>query len=91
MSQPLTVKPGKKIRWDEFDPGYHGRLKHKRQAEPETRKNIAALADLSYRLYGESKRSLLIVLQGLDTAGKDGTVRHVMNGVSPQSCVVSSF
>jgi PPK2 family polyphosphate:nucleotide phosphotransferase len=91
VSQALTVEPGAKIRWGDFDPAYHGHFTHKQQAEPETRQNIVALADLSYRLYGQCKQALLIVLQGLDTAGKDGVVRHVMNGVSPQSCVVSTF
>src|SRR5258708_8284699 len=50
-----------------------------------------ALDDLFYRLYAENRRALLIVLQGMDTAGKDGTIRHVMSGVSPQTCKVVSF
>lgn len=91
MSQPLTVEPGKKIRWDDFDPGYHGDQLDKEQAARETANNVAALADLSYRLYGQHTQALLIILQGLDTSGKDGTVRHVMNGVNPQSCVVATF
>ncbi|HEY5315920.1 MAG TPA: polyphosphate kinase 2 family protein [Pirellulales bacterium] len=91
VSQPLTVKPGKKIRWDDFDPGYRGHFARKQQAARETAENVAALADLSYRLYGQCQQSLLIVLQGLDTSGKDGTVRHVMNGVNPQSGLVTAF
>ena len=49
------------------------------------------LDDLGYRLYAENRRSLLLVLQGMDTAGKDGTIRHVMQGFNPQSCQVASF
>jgi PPK2 family polyphosphate:nucleotide phosphotransferase len=49
---------------------------------------LAALHDL---LYAEHKRSLLIVLQGMDAAGKDGTIKHVMSGVNPQGCIVTSF
>jgi len=49
---------------------------------------LAALHDL---LYAEHKRSLLIVLQGMDAAGKDGTIKHVMSGVNPQGCTVTSF
>jgi len=49
---------------------------------------LAALHDL---LYAEHKRSLLIVLQGMDAAGKDGTIKHVMSGVNPQGCRVTSF
>jgi PPK2 family polyphosphate:nucleotide phosphotransferase len=53
--------------------------------------NVAALDDLGYRLYAEGRRSLLIILQGMDSAGKDGTIRHVMEGFNPQSCQVTSF
>ena len=53
--------------------------------------NSARLADLSYRLYGENRRQLLLVLQGMDTAGKDGTIRSMMRGFNPQSCQVTSF
>jgi PPK2 family polyphosphate:nucleotide phosphotransferase len=49
------------------------------------------LADLHERLWAESRRSLLLVLQGMDASGKDGTVRHVFTGVNPQGCRVVSF
>ena len=55
---------------------------------PEHVEKLAALHDL---LYAEHKRSLLIVLQGMDAAGKDGTIKHVMSGVNPQGCTVTSF
>jgi PPK2 family polyphosphate:nucleotide phosphotransferase len=54
-------------------------------------RNAARLADLAYRLYAEDKRALLLVLQGMDTAGKDGTIRSVMSGINPQSCQIVSF
>ena len=89
--QPLCVAPGKKIRLGDFDADYTGGIKNKKQAQAELDDNIAVLADLGYRLYAESRRSLLLVLQGMDTAGKDGTIRHVMQGFNPQSCQVTSF
>ncbi len=49
------------------------------------------LGDLQERLYAEGSRAVLVVLQGIDTAGKDGTIRHVMSGISPQGCAVTSF
>ena len=49
------------------------------------------LDGLQERLYAEGSRAVLVVLQGIDTAGKDGTIRHVMSGVNPQGCVVTSF
>ena len=75
----------------DFDAGYTGGIKNKKHAQAELDENIAVLADLGYRLYAENRRSLLLVLQGMDTAGKDGTIRHVMRGFNPQSCQVTSF
>ncbi len=89
--QPLCLAPGEKIRLRDFDADYTGRLKSKKHAQKELDENIAVLDDLGYRLYAENRRSLLLVLQGMDTAGKDGTIRHVMRGFNPQSCQVTSF
>jgi PPK2 family polyphosphate:nucleotide phosphotransferase len=89
--QPLTLPPGKRFRLREFDADYHGDAKSKKAARKELEENVAALDDLGYRLYAEGRRSLLLVLQGMDTAGKDGTIRHVMRAFNPQSCQVTSF
>ncbi len=89
--QPLCLAPGRKFRLRDFDAGYRGGIKNKKNARKELDENIAVLADLGYRLYAEDRRSLLLVLQGMDTAGKDGTIRHVMRGFNPQSCRVTSF
>ena len=91
MKQPLYVAPGKKVRLGDFDANYTGGQKKGAKTQAELAKNIAALDDLGYRLYAEGRRSLLIVLQGMDTSGKDGTIRHVMQGFNPQSCQVTSF
>jgi PPK2 family polyphosphate:nucleotide phosphotransferase len=56
-----------------------------------TKALLERLTELQERLYAESKRSLLVVLQGRDTCGKDGTIRRVFDAVNPQGCVVSSF
>jgi PPK2 family polyphosphate:nucleotide phosphotransferase len=63
----------------------------KGQAEKALVKHVSELQDLHELLYAESKRALLIVLQGMDAAGKDGTIKHVMSGVNPQGCAVTSF
>jgi PPK2 family polyphosphate:nucleotide phosphotransferase len=91
MNQPLTVPPGDDVRLKDFDSSHTGGLKDKQEAQAELDENIEALADLGYRLYAENRRSLLLVLQGMDTSGKDGTIRHVMRGFNPQSCQVTSF
>lgn len=90
MSQTLTVEPGKQVRLADFDPGYHGKLE-KQVANDESARLVAAITPLAERLYAENKRSVLLVLQGMDTSGKDGTIRHVLSGVNPQSCQVTSF
>jgi len=91
MKQPLSLKPGQRVRLADFDAGYTGRMKKKKQAQGELDENLAVLGELGYRLYAEGRRSLLLVLQGMDTSGKDGTIRHVMRGFNPQSCQVTSF
>jgi PPK2 family polyphosphate:nucleotide phosphotransferase len=63
----------------------------KTQAEKAIKGHIAKLAALHDLLYAENKRALLIFLQGMDASGKDGTIKHVMSGVNPQGCAVTSF
>jgi PPK2 family polyphosphate:nucleotide phosphotransferase len=87
----LIVKPGSKIRLKHFDPGYHGKHESHKSALPEIQENRQKMEDLQYRMYAENKHSLLIVLQGLDAAGKDGVVRHVFTGMNPAGCVSVSF
>lgn len=63
----------------------------RRRLRKEIEKNIKRLIKEQYKLYAENKRALLIVLQGMDTSGKDGVIRHVMSGINPQGCTVTSF
>jgi PPK2 family polyphosphate:nucleotide phosphotransferase len=90
MWQPLKVKPGTSIHLEEFKAGFHDGL-DKEEGLAKAAKNADALDELAYKLYAEHRRSLLIVLQGMDTSGKDGVIRHVMSHVSPQNCKVVSF
>lgn len=91
MSQLLTVPPGKRVKLGDFDPAFTEGIDDRTKAKKETRKHIEAIDNLIYRLYGESQRALLMILQGMDAAGKDGTIRKVMTGVNPQCCDVTSF
>lgn len=85
------IEPDTNVRLKDYDPDDKGHFRHKEQAQSEMPKILSRLDILQNRLYAESRRSLLIVLQGMDTAGKDGVIRHVMSGVNPQSCRVVSF
>ena len=87
----LIVKPDSKIRLKHFDPGYHGKHESRESAQPETQEHIQKMQELQYLMYAENKHSLLIVLQGLDAAGKDGVVRHVLTGMNPSGCVAVNF
>ena len=85
-----TFKPGRKIRLAKIDPaGDSGG--GKRSARRECQRNGPAINELAYRLSVEGRHGILIVLQGMDTSGKDGVVRHVMDAINPQSCEVHSF
>ncbi len=66
-------------------------LATKDRAAPLLAHNLERLRDLQYLMYAEGKRALLIVLQAIDAGGKDGTIRHVMDGLNPQGCSVVSF
>ena len=66
-------------------------VESKKWAKEATKDNLEAISDLQYRLYAESKQSLLIVLQGIDAAGKDGTIRKVYSVLNPQGCRVAGF
>jgi PPK2 family polyphosphate:nucleotide phosphotransferase len=87
----LIVKPESKIRLKHFDPGYRGKHESHKSALSEIQENLVKMDQLQYCMYAENKHSLLIVLQGLDAAGKDGVVRHVLTGMNPEGCVCSNF
>jgi len=94
MKQYL-VKPGSRLSFTRYDPDDTGDYKKnddgKAAAKAETDTCIATVSRLQERLYANGARALLIVLQGMDTSGKDGTIRSVMSGVNPQGCTVVSF
>lgn len=91
LDSPFCVPPGKKVRLDKLPTNETGKFKDKSAAVRAAKKNLDQLDELQELLYAESKRSLLIVLQGMDTAGKDGTIDFVFSGVNPQGCSVTSF
>ncbi|MDD4889916.1 MAG: polyphosphate kinase 2 family protein [Phycisphaerae bacterium] len=85
-----TFKPGRKIRLGRIDPRADSGL-DKKAALDRAARDREVISELAYRLYAEGKRALLIVLQGMDTSGKDGVIRHVVGAVNPQSCTVCPF
>jgi PPK2 family polyphosphate:nucleotide phosphotransferase len=89
--QPSTLDPGAKFRLKNFDPDYTDKYEDNDDAKKQTKKNLERLGQLQEMLYAQGKRALLIVLQGMDTAGKDGTIAHVMGAFNPQGVLVCPF
>ena len=89
------VKPGTKLKLEKFDPDdtgdYQKNEKGKAKAKAAKAELIEQLRGLQERLYANATQALLIVLQGMDTSGKDGTIKNVMSGVNPQGCRVATF
>lgn len=89
-SDKFLARPGGKFSLERHDPAATTGTS-KSRAERAMPGHIDKLAHLHDLLYAQHKHALLIVLQGMDAAGKDGTIRHVMSGVNPQGCTVTSF
>ncbi|MBC8127523.1 MAG: polyphosphate kinase 2 family protein [Gloeobacteraceae cyanobacterium ES-bin-144] len=93
LSKPYRVRNGKDFRLKDVDPGDTGELKSedKPRAKEALQTGVETLAKLQDMLYGQDRWSVLLIFQAMDAAGKDGTIKHVMSGVNPQGCQVSSF
>jgi PPK2 family polyphosphate:nucleotide phosphotransferase len=90
LRELLQVKPGSAVRLGDVDPGAtHGRTKE--SSATDLRTGLDRLTALQDRLWAEQKHKVLIVLQGIDAAGKDGSVKHVMSAFNPMGCTVTSF
>ena len=90
-SEMFQVKPGSEVRLKKIDPNYTAEHTEKKSAEKHVEKLDRKLRELQYLLYAENKRSLLICLQALDAAGKDGTINHVLGSMNPQGARVHGF
>lgn len=91
LSNPYRINHGKKFRLKDFDPASTAYVHSKEQAQELLDRGIADMRDLQVKLYAQDRWSVLIILQGMDAAGKDGLIKHVMSGVNPQGCEVYSF
>jgi len=87
----FLVEPGERFKIAKADPGFVDPKLDKKDAEQVVEANRQRIADGHMRLYAERRQSLLIVLQGLDTAGKDSVVAHIFRSVNPLGCGATSF
>jgi PPK2 family polyphosphate:nucleotide phosphotransferase len=91
MNYVWKVDAGSKVKLKDFDPGYTDNQSDRASADLELQKLSDEMSKLQELLTAAQQHSLLVVLQGMDTSGKDGTIRHVLSHVNPQGCDVHSF
>jgi PPK2 family polyphosphate:nucleotide phosphotransferase len=91
VDSPYLVEPGSKFKLSKAKTNDTGKFDGKEDAATATGKNLQRLAELQELLYAEAKHALLVVLQAMDTGGKDGTIEFVFSGCDPQGCQVTSF
>ncbi|MCW3033131.1 MAG: hypothetical protein QOK19_296 [Solirubrobacteraceae bacterium] len=92
LVEPLRVPAGEAIEVSrQFDPGYTDGLTSKSEASTRLAEFVSLLADYQERLAAENTFGVLLVLQGIDAAGKDSTIKHVMSGINPEGVTVHNF
>lgn len=91
MSLGWKISEGTKVKLKEYDPGDTDKHSNAESAKTELEALSSELAELQELFSAAQHHSMLIVLQGMDTSGKDGTIRHVMSNINPQGCEVHSF
>jgi PPK2 family polyphosphate:nucleotide phosphotransferase len=91
LVKPFQIADGSRFRLKDFDPADTMGVKSKEHAQKDLERGIARLAALQEKLYAQDRWAILIILQAMDAAGKDGTIKHVMSGVNPEGCQVYSF
>jgi PPK2 family polyphosphate:nucleotide phosphotransferase len=87
----FLVEPGSKVKLDKIDASYKGKHESHEKAAGEIAANLERLSKAQYLLYADAGQSLLVVLQGLDAAGKDGVIGHLFSGLNPQGVKVARF
>ncbi|SEA18177.1 polyphosphate kinase 2 family protein [Variovorax sp. YR216] len=91
LTEPFVVTNGKGFRLKDFDPRETRGLIEKGEAAQLLERGVRWLAEEQDMLYAQDRWSVLLVFQAMDAAGKDSTIKHVMSGINPQGCYVSSF
>ena len=87
----FLVPEDKKLNLKDYDPDFTGDYEDKKPAVKDLKKNIERMAELQNVLYAQNQHALLIIFQAMDAAGKDSAIKHVMSGLNPQGCEVTSF
>src|SRR5580704_14665072 len=91
LAEPYCVSKGENFRLKDYDTSDTGDVKKIEQSQKIIDNRVGLLSNLQEKLYAQDRWALLLVLQGMDAAGKDGVIKHVMSGVNPQGCNVHAF
>src|SRR6202045_3491345 len=91
LAEPFCITKGSKFRLKDFDPAETKGVKSKKHAEKLLEQSSAIASQMQEKLYAQDRWALLLIFQGMDAAGKDGAIKHVMSGVNPQGCDVHAF
>ncbi len=91
LAAPYRITDGEKFRLKDYDPADTNGVRSKRHAQTILNRRVGLLSHMQEKLYAQDRWALLVILQALDAAGKDGVIKHVMSGVNPQGCSVSAF
>jgi PPK2 family polyphosphate:nucleotide phosphotransferase len=90
-SEKFRIHPDAKIKLDKVPTKVEPFYKSEKKYRALLQEHVSALSDQQELLYGSDQYALLLIFQGMDAAGKDGAIRHVMSGINPQGCDVESF
>jgi len=91
LAKSYRINDGKHFQLKDYDPADTGHWRSVDQAKEQLQKDIARMEDLQDKLYAQDRWAVLLIFQAMDAAGKDGTIKHVMSGVNPEGCQVTSF
>jgi len=91
LASPYRVSKGQGFRLKHYDSQDTNGIKHKKYAKKTLQHSVQLLSEFQEKLYAQNRWALLIILQAMDAAGKDSAIKHVMSGVNPQGCDVTSF
>jgi len=91
IAKPYQITNGEKFRLKDHDPADTGGMKDKKKALKMLEKSVQLLAHLQEKLYAQDEWAALLIFQAMDAAGKDGVIKHVMSGINPEGCDVTSF
>jgi len=91
LAKSYRIDDGKHFQLKDYDPADTGRWPSVERAKEQLQKDVARMEDLQGKLYAQDRWAVLLIFQAMDAAGKDGTIKHVMSGVNPEGCQVTSF